>query len=63
MPQKAPDHIVKSFDDELRKLREQILAMGGRAEAQLADAISCAGQARFRQGRPRHRKRQGHRCH
>ena len=39
MPQKAPDHIVKSFDDELRKLREQILAMGGRAEAQLADAI------------------------
>jgi phosphate transport system protein len=41
MPQKAPDHIVKSFDDELRKLREQILAMGGRAEAQLADAIQA----------------------
>jgi phosphate transport system protein len=41
MPQKAPDHIVKSFDDELRKLREQILAMGGRAEAQLADAINA----------------------
>ena len=41
MPQKAPDHIVKSFDDELRKLREQILAMGGRAEAQLADAITA----------------------
>ncbi|MBK8159511.1 MAG: phosphate signaling complex protein PhoU [Rhodospirillaceae bacterium] len=41
MPQKAPDHIVKSFDDELRKLREQILAMGGRAEAQLTDAIQA----------------------
>jgi phosphate transport system protein len=41
MVQKAPDHIVKSFDDELRKLREQILAMGGRAEAQLADAITA----------------------
>nr|WP_298689014.1 phosphate signaling complex protein PhoU [uncultured Dongia sp.] len=41
MPQKAPDHIVKSFDDELRKLREQILAMGGRAEAQFADAINA----------------------
>lgn len=41
MPQKAPDHIVKSFDDELRKLREQILAMGGRAEAQFADAIAA----------------------
>ena len=41
MPQKAPDHIVKSFDEELRKLREQILAMGGRAEAQLADAIAA----------------------
>jgi phosphate transport system protein len=41
MPQKATDHIVKSFDEELRKLREQILAMGGRAEAQLADAINA----------------------
>ena len=41
MPQKATDHIVKSFDEELRKLREQILAMGGRAEAQLADAIAA----------------------
>jgi phosphate transport system protein len=41
MPQKAPDHIVKSFDEELRRLREQILAMGGRAEAQLADAIQA----------------------
>ncbi|WP_374310173.1 phosphate signaling complex protein PhoU [Dongia sp.] len=41
MPQKATDHIVKSFDEELRRLREQILAMGGRAEAQLGDAISA----------------------
>ncbi len=41
MAQKATDHIVKSFDEELRRLREQILAMGGRAEAQLRDAISA----------------------
>jgi phosphate transport system protein len=41
MPNKAPDHIVKSFDEELRRLREQILAMGGRAEAQLVDAIAA----------------------
>jgi phosphate transport system protein len=41
MPQKATDHIVKSFDEELRRLREQILAMGGRAEVQLRDAISA----------------------
>lgn len=41
MPNKATDHIVKSFDEELRRLREQILAMGGRAEAQLVDAIAA----------------------
>ncbi|MDY0871744.1 phosphate signaling complex protein PhoU [Dongia rigui] len=41
MPQKATDHIVKSFDEELRRLRDQILAMGGRAEAQLGDAIQA----------------------
>lgn len=41
MAQKATDHIVKSFDEELRRLREQILAMGGRAEAQLRDAVSA----------------------
>ena len=41
MAQKATDHIVKSFDEELRRLREQILAMGGRAEAQLGDAVSA----------------------
>jgi phosphate transport system protein len=40
-PQKATDHIVKSFDEELRRLRDQILAMGGRAEAQLGDAIQA----------------------
>lgn len=38
---KATDHIVKSFDEELRRLREQILAMGGRAEAQFRDAITA----------------------
>ena len=37
----APDHIVKSFDDELKHLRESILRMGGLAEAQLAGAVEA----------------------
>ena len=37
----APDHIVKSFDDELKHLREAIVRMGGLAEAQLASAIEA----------------------
>ena len=33
------DHTVKSYDDELKNLREDILRMGGIAEAQFASAI------------------------
>ncbi len=35
------DHIVKSFDDELEKLDEIIVRMGGLAEAQLASAVQA----------------------
>lgn len=35
------EHIVKSFDDELRALDNMILEMGGLAETQLADAINA----------------------
>lgn len=35
------DHIVKSFDEELNKLTNMVVEMGGLAEAQLADAIDA----------------------
>jgi phosphate transport system protein len=35
------DHIVKSYDEELSKLQNTIIAMGGLAEAQLASAIQA----------------------
>ena len=34
-------HIVSSYDEELRKLDNMVLELGGLAEAQLADAITC----------------------
>ncbi|MSO53797.1 MAG: hypothetical protein EXQ90_01485 [Rhodospirillales bacterium] len=34
-------HIVKAFDEELRRLDDKIAEMGGRAEAQLADAVAA----------------------
>ena len=38
------EHIVKSYDDELKHLNETILKMGGLAEALLADAIQAVVQ-------------------
>ena len=35
------DHIVKSYDEELTKLQNTLIAMGGLAEAQLASAIQA----------------------
>ncbi len=35
------EHIVKSFDEELQRLDNMILEMGGLAESQLADAIAA----------------------
>jgi phosphate transport system protein len=35
------DHIVKSYDEDLAKLQNTIIAMGGLAEAQLASAIQA----------------------
>ena len=37
----ASDHIVKSFDEELKRLENLIAEMGGLAEVQLADAIEA----------------------
>ncbi len=37
----ASDHIVKSFDEQLKRLENLIAEMGGLAEVQLADAIEA----------------------
>ena len=37
----ASEHIVKSYDEELRKLSNTITEMGGLAESQLAAAIDA----------------------
>ena len=41
MPVQPQDHIVKSFDSELKLLTQEIAQMGGLAEAQLAQAIDA----------------------
>ncbi|WP_372619375.1 phosphate signaling complex protein PhoU [Falsiroseomonas sp.] len=38
MPMEQPDHIVRSYDDQLRKLRDMVARMGGLAERQVHDA-------------------------
>ena len=40
----ANDHIVKSFDEELERIRQYIMRMGGEAESQLAKAILALGR-------------------
>ena len=37
----ASEHIVKSYDEELERLKQIIVEMGGMAESQLADAIEA----------------------
>lgn len=39
-----PDHIVKSFDEELRRLQRTLTHMGGLCEDQLAQAINALGR-------------------
>ena len=41
MGSETPTHIVKSFDEELQKLDETILRMGGLAESLLGDALNA----------------------
>ncbi|MFM2148338.1 MAG: phosphate signaling complex protein PhoU [Pseudomonadota bacterium] len=41
MPQDQPEHIVRSYDEQLRKLREMVARMGGLAERQVHDATSA----------------------
>lgn len=38
MPQDTPGHIVKSYEADLKRLREMIARMGGLAERQVADS-------------------------
>ena len=44
------EHIVKSFDDQLKRLENLIAEMGGLAEAQLADAIDAMSKLRVDRG-------------
>ena len=37
----AQDHIVKSFDEELERLQQIIMRMGGKAERQLSQAVDA----------------------
>ena len=46
------EHIVKSFDQELEKLKRTIVQMGGLAESQLETAIQAIVRARTRIWRP-----------
>ena len=41
MPQDSPGHIVKSYEGELKRLREMIARMGGLAERQVADSAEA----------------------
>ena len=41
MPQDQPDHIVRSYDEQLRRLRDMVARMGGLAERQVHDATSA----------------------
>ncbi len=41
MPQDQLEHIVKSYDEQLKKLRELVVRMGGLAERQLADSATA----------------------
>ena len=38
MPQDQPDHIVRSYDEQLRRLRDMVARMGGLAERQVHDS-------------------------
>ena len=44
METSAPEHIVQSYDDELKQLSSTILRMGGIAESQLASAIQAVAR-------------------
>jgi phosphate transport system protein len=41
MANDQPDHIVRSYDEQLRKLRDMVARMGGLAERQVADATTA----------------------
>ncbi|WP_137176419.1 phosphate signaling complex protein PhoU [Roseomonas sp. AR75] len=41
MPMEQPDHIVRSYDEQLRRLRDMVARMGGLAERQVHDSTQA----------------------
>jgi phosphate transport system protein len=41
MPNEQPEHIVRSYEEQLRKLRDMVARMGGLAERQVHDATQA----------------------
>lgn len=41
MSQEKPEHMVRSYDEDLKRLRDMIARMGGLAEQQVADATTA----------------------
>jgi phosphate transport system protein len=41
MPMDRPDHIVRSYDEQLRRLRDMVARMGGLSERQVHDATQA----------------------
>lgn len=41
MQNDMPDHIVKSYDEQLKRVRDMVVRMGGLAERQVADSVSA----------------------
>jgi len=41
MPQDQPEHIVRSYEEQLRRLRDMVARMGGLAERQVHDATQA----------------------
>lgn len=41
MPMEQPDHIVRSYEEQLRRLRDMVARMGGLAERQVHDATQA----------------------
>ncbi len=41
MQNDMPDHIVKSYDEQLKRVRDMVVRMGGLAERQVADSVTA----------------------
>jgi phosphate transport system protein len=41
MPNEMPEHIVKSYDEQLKRVRDMVARMGGLAERQVHDSVTA----------------------